>query len=165
MVVLPNANGKVELPRMLEELGRRGINELHVEAGFRLNGSLVRERCVDEFLVYLNPSFLGDGAQGMLDLPAVSSLQERLSLKVLAACFLASIVLLDISKRNFPLLFDRFAARLNRSHSAGPHSRMSPLPSLSYPFALEPGRVRRSFGAGPLSDGRRPARYFPEPKP
>ena len=50
---------------------QRGVNELHVEAGFRLNGSLVREGCVDEFLVYLNPSFLGDGAQGMLDLPAV----------------------------------------------------------------------------------------------
>jgi diaminohydroxyphosphoribosylaminopyrimidine deaminase/5-amino-6-(5-phosphoribosylamino)uracil reductase len=84
VVVLPNANGKVELPRMLEELGRRGINELHVEAGFRLNGSLVRERCVDEFLVYLNPSFLGDGAQGMLDLPAFTSLQERISLRIMS---------------------------------------------------------------------------------
>ena len=82
VVVLPNAHGKVELPHMLEELGRRGINELHVEAGFRLNGSLVREGCVDEFLVYLNPSFLGDGAQGMLDLPAFSSLQERIRLRI-----------------------------------------------------------------------------------
>jgi diaminohydroxyphosphoribosylaminopyrimidine deaminase/5-amino-6-(5-phosphoribosylamino)uracil reductase len=84
LVVLPNAQGKVELPRMLQELGRRGINELHVEAGFRLNGSLVREGCVDEFLVYLNPSFLGDGAQGMLDLPAFSSLEERLRLRVVS---------------------------------------------------------------------------------
>jgi diaminohydroxyphosphoribosylaminopyrimidine deaminase/5-amino-6-(5-phosphoribosylamino)uracil reductase len=84
VVVLPNAHGKVELPRMLEELGRRGINELHVEAGFRLNGSLVREGCVDEFLVYLNPSFLGDGAQGMLNLPPFSSLQERIRLRVLS---------------------------------------------------------------------------------
>ena len=54
---------------MLEELARRGVNELHVEAGFRLNGSLVREGCVDEFLIYLNPSLLGDEAQGMVDLP------------------------------------------------------------------------------------------------
>jgi diaminohydroxyphosphoribosylaminopyrimidine deaminase/5-amino-6-(5-phosphoribosylamino)uracil reductase len=84
VVVLPNANGKVELPRMLEELGRRGINELHVEAGFRLNGSLVREGCVDEFLVYLNPSFLGDAAQGMLDLPPVRALGERLALRILS---------------------------------------------------------------------------------
>jgi len=84
VAVLPNATGKVELPRMLEELGRRGVNELHVEAGSRLNGSLVREGCVDEFLIYLNPSFLGEGAQGMLDLPAFSSLQERISLRILS---------------------------------------------------------------------------------
>jgi diaminohydroxyphosphoribosylaminopyrimidine deaminase / 5-amino-6-(5-phosphoribosylamino)uracil reductase len=84
VVVLPNAQGKVELPRMLEELARRGINELQVEAGFRLNGSLVREGCVDEFLIYLNPSFLGDGAQGMLDLASVNSLSDRLKLKLLS---------------------------------------------------------------------------------
>jgi diaminohydroxyphosphoribosylaminopyrimidine deaminase / 5-amino-6-(5-phosphoribosylamino)uracil reductase len=84
VVSLANANQKVELPRMLEELARRGVNELHVEAGFRLNGSLAREGCVDEYLVYLNPSFLGDGAQGMLDLPAFESLEKRLKLRVLA---------------------------------------------------------------------------------
>lgn len=84
VVVLPNAQGKVELPRMLEELARRGVNELQVEAGFRLNGSLVREGCVDEFLIYLNPSFLGNGAQGMLDLPAVGAVEERLKLKVVS---------------------------------------------------------------------------------
>ena len=76
-VVLPNPAGKVDLPGMLRELARRGVNELHVEAGFRLNGSLVREGCVDEFLLYLNPSFLGDGAQGMLDLPPFDSLGKR----------------------------------------------------------------------------------------
>jgi diaminohydroxyphosphoribosylaminopyrimidine deaminase/5-amino-6-(5-phosphoribosylamino)uracil reductase len=84
VVRLPNPHGKVELAAMLEELARRGINELHVEAGFRLNGSLVREACVDEFLVYLNPSLLGDSAQGMLDLPDFSVLESRVKLKVLS---------------------------------------------------------------------------------
>jgi diaminohydroxyphosphoribosylaminopyrimidine deaminase / 5-amino-6-(5-phosphoribosylamino)uracil reductase len=84
VVVLPNKNQKVELRAMLEELARRGVNELHVEAGFRLNGSMVREGCVDEFLVYLNPSFLGDAAQGMVDLPAFAALDQRLKLKVLS---------------------------------------------------------------------------------
>jgi diaminohydroxyphosphoribosylaminopyrimidine deaminase/5-amino-6-(5-phosphoribosylamino)uracil reductase len=84
LAVLPNAQGKVDLPRMLEEIARRGVNELHVEAGFRLNGSLVREGCVDEFLVYLNASFLGDGAQGMLDLPVFASLQDRLRLRIVS---------------------------------------------------------------------------------
>ena len=82
VVLLPNKDHKVELPAMLEELARRGVNELHVEAGFRLNGSLVREGCVDEFLIYLNPSLLGDTAQGMVDLPGFSSLEERVKMKI-----------------------------------------------------------------------------------
>ena len=84
VVVLPNPDRKVDLPRMLEELARRGVNELHVEAGFRLNGSLAREGCVDEYLLYLNPGFLGDGAQGMLDLPAAVSLDKKLKLGILS---------------------------------------------------------------------------------
>lgn len=82
VLALPNAQGKVELPAMLQELARRGVNELHVEAGFRLNASLVKEGCVDEYLLYLNPSFLGDTAQGMLDLPAFATLEQRPKLKL-----------------------------------------------------------------------------------
>jgi diaminohydroxyphosphoribosylaminopyrimidine deaminase/5-amino-6-(5-phosphoribosylamino)uracil reductase len=78
----PNPEGKVDLPEMLRELGRRGVNELHVETGFRLNGSLVREGCVDEFLIYLNPGFLGDDAQGMLELSGISSLDQKVKLNI-----------------------------------------------------------------------------------
>jgi diaminohydroxyphosphoribosylaminopyrimidine deaminase / 5-amino-6-(5-phosphoribosylamino)uracil reductase len=56
------ASGKVDLAAMLRDLGQREINELHVEAGHKLNGSLVREGLVDEFLVYLAPKLLGQGA-------------------------------------------------------------------------------------------------------
>jgi diaminohydroxyphosphoribosylaminopyrimidine deaminase / 5-amino-6-(5-phosphoribosylamino)uracil reductase len=83
VVALPNKNKKVELAAMLEELARRGVNELHVEAGFRLNGSLVREGCVDEYLLYMNPSFLGDAAQGMMDLAPFAGLEKRPRLTIL----------------------------------------------------------------------------------
>jgi diaminohydroxyphosphoribosylaminopyrimidine deaminase/5-amino-6-(5-phosphoribosylamino)uracil reductase len=81
-VALPDARGKVDLRAMLAELGRRGVNELHVEAGFKLNGSLVREGCVDELLIYQSPSVLGDSAQGMFDLPPVAALDERVRLTI-----------------------------------------------------------------------------------
>ncbi|MEJ8822365.1 bifunctional diaminohydroxyphosphoribosylaminopyrimidine deaminase/5-amino-6-(5-phosphoribosylamino)uracil reductase RibD [Variovorax humicola] len=58
---LPNTQGKVDLAAMLANLARREINELHVEAGHKLNGSLVREGLVDELLVYLAPKFIGSG--------------------------------------------------------------------------------------------------------
>ena len=80
--VLANPAGKVDLPAMLVELARRGINEVHVEGGVKLNGSLVRERCVDELIVYLAPSLLGDSAQGMVGLAAMSALDERVALKI-----------------------------------------------------------------------------------
>jgi diaminohydroxyphosphoribosylaminopyrimidine deaminase/5-amino-6-(5-phosphoribosylamino)uracil reductase len=69
---------------MLGELARRGVNELHFEAGARLNASLLREGCVDELLIYLNPSILGDTAQGMFDLPGFDSLEKRPKLKLLS---------------------------------------------------------------------------------
>jgi len=81
-VALPNAQGKVDLQAMLMELARRGVNELHVEGGFKLNGSLMRERCVDELLVYLAPSVLGDAAQGMVDLAEMASLDERVRVTI-----------------------------------------------------------------------------------
>ena len=77
VVALANAHGKVDLPAMLQALGKRGINELHVEAGHKLNGSLLREGCVDELLVYLAPSLLGADAAGMFDLAAPAALDER----------------------------------------------------------------------------------------
>ncbi len=76
VIFLPNQAGKVDLPALMLELGRRQINELHVEAGYKLNGSLVREGCVDELLLYLAPDLLGD-AQGMFDLPALENLADR----------------------------------------------------------------------------------------
>ncbi|MBX3605300.1 MAG: bifunctional diaminohydroxyphosphoribosylaminopyrimidine deaminase/5-amino-6-(5-phosphoribosylamino)uracil reductase RibD [Piscinibacter sp.] len=59
----PGAGGKVDLGAMLADLARRGVNELHVEAGHKLNGSLVREGLVDEFLVYMAPRLLGQGRE------------------------------------------------------------------------------------------------------
>ena len=53
--------GKVDLAAMLRDLAAREVNELHVEAGHKLNGSLLREGLVDELLVYLAPKLMGLG--------------------------------------------------------------------------------------------------------
>lgn len=58
----PGAGNKVDLQALLSDLGSREINELHVEAGHKLNGSLLREGLVDEVLLYLAPLILGHGA-------------------------------------------------------------------------------------------------------
>jgi len=59
----PDAAGKVDLAAMLRDLAQRGINELHVEAGHKLNGSFVRAGLVDEFLIYMAPKLIGTGRE------------------------------------------------------------------------------------------------------
>jgi diaminohydroxyphosphoribosylaminopyrimidine deaminase/5-amino-6-(5-phosphoribosylamino)uracil reductase len=77
VVVLANAEGKVELAELMRELARREINEVHVEAGFKLNGSLLAAGLVDELLIYLAPSILGDSACGMFNLPEIADLAQK----------------------------------------------------------------------------------------
>ncbi len=77
---VPNANGKVDLAAMLADLATRGINELHVEAGHKLSGSFVRERLVDEYLVYLAPKLLGAGLD-MASFGPLSNLSDAVALR------------------------------------------------------------------------------------
>jgi diaminohydroxyphosphoribosylaminopyrimidine deaminase/5-amino-6-(5-phosphoribosylamino)uracil reductase len=78
--VLANPSGKVDLAALLADLGQRGINELHIEAGHKLNGSWLREGLVDELLLYLAPRLLGPG-QGMANLPSLESLDAAIRLR------------------------------------------------------------------------------------
>lgn len=82
VVVLPKVGGKVDLAALMEELGRRGINEVHVEAGYQLNGSLLREGLVDELLLYLAPCLMGHEARGLFGLPELHSLEAKHSLSI-----------------------------------------------------------------------------------
>lgn len=79
VVELPNAHNKVDLSAMLADLASRGVNELHVEAGSKLNGSFIREGLVDEMLVYLAPCVLGEGLS-MAHFGPLTQLDQGLSL-------------------------------------------------------------------------------------
>jgi len=70
---------KVDLAALLGELARREVNELHIEAGHKLNGSFLREGLVDELLLYLAPKLLGPGA-GLAHIGPFDSLQQGLPL-------------------------------------------------------------------------------------
>jgi len=80
-LALPDAGGRVDLVALLRELARRGINEVHVEAGAKLNGALMRAGLVDEFVVYLAPAVIGDPARGMFEsAEPLTSLVARVNL-------------------------------------------------------------------------------------
>jgi diaminohydroxyphosphoribosylaminopyrimidine deaminase / 5-amino-6-(5-phosphoribosylamino)uracil reductase len=81
-ISLPGEGGHVDLPGLLDELGRRGINELHVEAGPRLAGILLRLGLVDELLLYLAPCLIGDTGRGLFGIPELASLADKVALRI-----------------------------------------------------------------------------------
>ena len=77
VVLLPGSAGKVDLSALLADLGKRGFNELHVEAGEKLNASLLAAGLVDELLVYVAPRLIGSG-RGLASLAPIARLDETL---------------------------------------------------------------------------------------
>lgn len=80
IVMLPYANGRVDLQAMLCDLAQRACNEVLVEAGAVLNGALLKAGLVDELLLYLAPTLLGDMARGMASLGELTGLDQRVDL-------------------------------------------------------------------------------------
>jgi diaminohydroxyphosphoribosylaminopyrimidine deaminase/5-amino-6-(5-phosphoribosylamino)uracil reductase len=77
VIAMANAFGKVDLPALFLYLAKeREMNEIHIEAGFKLNGSLLRENCVDELLLYYAPFFMGDGI-GMANVSPLKALKDK----------------------------------------------------------------------------------------
>ena len=77
VIAMANAYGKVDLPKLFAYLAQeRHMNEIHIEAGFKLNGSLLREDCVNELLLYYAPFFMGEGI-GMVNISPLTTLAER----------------------------------------------------------------------------------------
>ena len=73
----------LDLNQLLEDLVRREVNEVWVEAGSRLATSFIRAELVDELIVYVAPLLLGDGAQPLLRMPELTEMARRKQLKLL----------------------------------------------------------------------------------
>ena len=67
---------------VLAELAQRGVNELQVEAGPTLSGAFLHAGLVDELLLYLNPSIIGDTGLPLMQLPPLESLGDRARFRV-----------------------------------------------------------------------------------
>ena len=69
-----------DLTQVLDRLGELQFNEVWVEAGSELNGSLIREGLIDELVIYMAPQVLGTSSMGMFAIDSLVSLEQRISL-------------------------------------------------------------------------------------
>lgn len=72
----------LDLNAVMDELGKRGINECHVEAGATLSGALLEAGLVDEIIVYMAPLIMGDQARGLFHLPQLHTMAQRSKMQI-----------------------------------------------------------------------------------
>lgn len=82
VLCLPGGAGKVDLSALLQHLAAQEINEILVEAGTVLSGSLLSAGLIDELIVYLAPHLMGNNARGMFNLPAIEKMADRIALQI-----------------------------------------------------------------------------------
>lgn len=80
--VLASSNGRVDLLAVMKCLVHHEINEVMVEAGATLCGAMLQAGLLDELVVYMAPLMLGDEARGLLSLPGLQKMADRVELEI-----------------------------------------------------------------------------------
>ena len=83
VVMVATDNGKIDLAAMLKQLADDDRNEVMLEAGAGLSGAMLQSGLIDEFVIYMAPILMGDGARGLLSLPGLEKMADRIDLEIL----------------------------------------------------------------------------------
>ncbi len=82
VAILPDTQGRVDLPAVLDLLGQREMNEIMLETGATLSGAMLAAGLVNELIIYLAPVLMGDAARGLFHLPGLDAMAARMSLRI-----------------------------------------------------------------------------------
>ncbi len=82
VVYLPNREGCVDFVLMYQDLAKREVNEVHLEAGANLAGAMLQARFIDELVIYMSPTLMGNNARGLFHLPHLEQLAQRVHLEI-----------------------------------------------------------------------------------
>jgi diaminohydroxyphosphoribosylaminopyrimidine deaminase/5-amino-6-(5-phosphoribosylamino)uracil reductase len=104
--------GRLDLPEVMRFLAAQQINEVLIEAGAVLNGALLMENLIDELVVYMAPSILGDQGRGLFHLPGVTMMADKKVLKLLDVRQVGGDLRLTLEPQENPLQFKELLSRI-----------------------------------------------------
>jgi diaminohydroxyphosphoribosylaminopyrimidine deaminase/5-amino-6-(5-phosphoribosylamino)uracil reductase len=78
IVTAPNQEGRIDLQQVLQLLAEKNCNEVLVEAGATLAGAFAQAGLVDQYSVYMAPTFMGSAARPLLHWPLQSMAEQQL---------------------------------------------------------------------------------------
>ncbi len=82
VVTLPAGRHGVDLEAVLRELAQREVNEVLLESGAVLSGSMLQAGFVDELVIYMAPVLMGDSARGLFHLPGLQHMKDKVRLHI-----------------------------------------------------------------------------------
>ena len=84
VIRFPGHADGIDLTALLHYLAQEEeVNELLLEAGATLSGSMLRAGLVDELVLYVAPKILGSDARGLFRLPGLERMEEAVGLEIL----------------------------------------------------------------------------------
>lgn len=82
IVTLAASDDQVDLVQLHTWLVQQQLNEVLIEAGSVLNGTLLQAGLIDEIIVYMAPKLMGDSAKGLFHLPALTQMADTIALTI-----------------------------------------------------------------------------------
>ena len=78
----PGSANTVDMNALLAHLGELGVNEVLTETGSTLSGAMLRAGLIDEMVIYMAPTLMGDAARGLFSLPGLDHLEDRIGVEI-----------------------------------------------------------------------------------
>lgn len=97
--VASNNIGQVDLLAAFQLLAEQEINSVWIEAGARLNGSLLCSNLVDEWIIYMAACVIGDAGRGLFHLPVLESMADVKQLSLLSTTHIGSDLRLTFNRK------------------------------------------------------------------
>lgn len=72
----------IPLKALLSILATKGMNEIMIESGSVLAGAFLSEDLLDELIIYMAPSIMGDQAKGLFHLPWLDKMKDKVNLDI-----------------------------------------------------------------------------------
>lgn len=74
-------NGKLDLKDVVTKLAKLEINNVLLETGPKLAGSMLKKGLIDEFIIYIAPILMGSSAKSMLDIK-IDKMLDKINLDI-----------------------------------------------------------------------------------
>lgn len=82
LLSIPDDDGNVCLNSLLRHLACNEVNEVMVEGGELLNGSLMRLKMIDELIIYYAPKLMGGDSKNMFAFSSLQTMEDAVPINV-----------------------------------------------------------------------------------